>query len=109
GRPQDLGLPAPDHRIFDANMTVNSFVPFHIRQGDIIAKPAIASLNGSEVTFVDSSAEPIDIIVYATGFKVSFPFIDQAYLNWHNAAPDLFLQQFHPHRDDLAVVGLFQS
>jgi len=109
GRPQDLGLPAPDHRIFDANLTVNSFVPFHIRQGDITVKPNIASLAGDKVQFVDGSAEAIDMIVYATGFKVSFPFIDRQHLNWRNDAPDLFLHQFHPQRDDLAIVGLFQS
>lgn len=109
GRPQDLGLPAPDHRIFDANLTVNSFVPFHIRQGDIAVKPNIASLAGGKVEFVDGSTEKIDTIVYATGFKVSFPFIDHTHLNWRDEAPDLFMHQFHPHRDDLAVVGLFQS
>jgi cation diffusion facilitator CzcD-associated flavoprotein CzcO len=109
GRPQDLGLPAPDHRIFDANVTVNSFVPIHIRQGDITVKPSIASLAGGKVQFSDGTAEPIDVIVYATGFKVSFPFIDHGHLNWRNEAPDLYMHIFHPQRNDLAVVGLFQS
>ena len=109
GRPQALGLPVPDHRIFDAHVTVNSFVPFHVRQGDIAIKPNVACLAADHVQFVDGSREAVDLIVYATGYKVSFPFIDHAHLNWQSGGPQLFLNQFHPQRDDLAVVGLFQS
>ena len=109
GRPQDLGLPVPDHRIFDSSVTVSSLVPYHVRQGDIAVKPGVASLHGNDVRFADGSEEPIDMIVCATGFKVSFPFIDQSELNARDGLPQLYLHQFHPQRDDISVVGLFQS
>lgn len=109
GRPEDLGLPVPDHRIFDSSVTVSSLVPFHVRQGDITVRPGIASVAGRQVTFADGSQEQVDIIVCATGFKVSFPFVDAEQLNGPAGSPRLHLHQFHPDRDDLAVVGLFQS
>ncbi|RPI76915.1 MAG: monooxygenase, partial [Planctomycetaceae bacterium] len=109
GDPREVGLPVPDHRVFDANVTVSSLVPFHVRQGDVTVKPNVESLSGSEVRFVDGTVEQVDVLVYATGYKVSFPFIDLAELNGDGHAPNLYLKEFHPVRDDLAVVGLFQS
>ena len=109
GRPQDLGLPVPNQRIFDSNVTVSTLVPFHVRQGDITVKPGVATLAGQHVQFTDGSEAPIDIIVCATGFKASFPFISLNELNPQNGTPQLFMHQFHPHRDDISVVGLLQA
>jgi len=109
GRPQDLGLPVPDHRIFDTNVTLSTLVRFHVRQGDITVKPGVASLAEQLVKFTDGAEEPIDVIVCATGFKVSFPFINPDELHPEHGAPQLFLHQFHPHRGDISVVGMFQS
>ena len=39
--------------------------------------------------FADGTEEPVDVIVYSTGFDLSFPFIDNALLNWRNGRPDL--------------------
>ncbi|MCE9548689.1 MAG: monooxygenase, partial [Planctomycetia bacterium] len=60
------------------------------------------------VCFADGSEEPVDVIVYATGFKISFPFIDPQHLNVRDGRPDLFLNVFHPTDDRLFVAGLIQ-
>jgi hypothetical protein len=39
-----------------------------------VVKPAIERLGGGRVRFVDGSEEPIDQIVYATGYRISLPF-----------------------------------
>ncbi|MBS0263159.1 MAG: NAD(P)-binding domain-containing protein [Planctomycetes bacterium] len=109
GRPQDLGMGVPDHRIFESSVTVSTLVPYHVRHGDITIKPGVDELEGSSVRFADGSTEPFDVIVCATGFRVSFPFIDHRELNGPAGSPRLYLHQFHPHRNDLSVVGLFQS
>jgi hypothetical protein len=109
GSPKDLGLPVPDQRIFDSNVTTSTLVPFYVKQGDITVKPGVARLDGPLVKFADGSEEPIDVIVCATGFKVSFPFINPKELNPENGLPKLFLHQFHPQRDDISVIGLIQS
>lgn len=109
GRPERLGLPTPDHKLLDAQSTVNSLVPYKILHGDIVVKPNIESLDGRQVRFTDGSTETIDVIVFATGFKVSIPFVRPELLNWKNDAPELYMHVFHPRVDDLAIVGLFQS
>ncbi len=109
GRPETLGLRTPTERIFDANVTVSSIVPFHIRQGDVIVKPGINALEGDQVSFIDGTREDIDFVVYATGYQLTFPFIDSNHLNCVSGVPDLYMRQFHPHRDDLAVIGMIHA
>jgi cation diffusion facilitator CzcD-associated flavoprotein CzcO len=87
---------------------VNQQILYHYGQGDIVHKPDVAELCGDQVRFVDGSSEPIDVIVYATGFNITFPFIDQAHLNWRDGKPNLYLNVLHPQHDNLFVVGLIQ-
>ena len=108
GRPESYGLPRPDHALFETHPTINSQLLYYIGHGRIGIKPDIAELCGETVRFTDGAVEPIDVIVYATGYKISFPFLDRALLNWRDDRPALFLNMLHPARDDLAVVGLIQ-
>ena len=40
-------------------------------------KPNIAEFNGGEtVRFADGSSEEIDLVIYCTGYKISFPFFE---------------------------------
>ena len=71
-------------------------------------KPDVRELDGDQREFVDGSREAVDLIIYATGFNLSFPFIDREQLNWRDDRPELYLNVFHPDRDDLFVVGLIQ-
>lgn len=102
------GLPTPDHRLFESHPIINSRLHGQVAHGDLQVKPDIAKLSGSKVEFVDGRAEEIDLIIYATGFRISFPFIDRQHLNWQNDRPNLFLNVFHPNRDDLFCAGLIQ-
>ncbi|MFB2898389.1 SDR family NAD(P)-dependent oxidoreductase [Aerosakkonemataceae cyanobacterium BLCC-F50] len=43
--------------------------------GRIIPKPAVYQLQGDEVEFVDRTKEKFDLIVCATGYDVSYPFL----------------------------------
>ncbi len=108
GWPHDYGLPKPDHRLFESHPIVNSQLLYYVGHGEIIVKPDVERLLGDRVRFVDGSEEAIDVIVYATGFNVSFPFIDNRYVNWKNGRPDLYLNVFHPHDDTLFFAGLIQ-
>lgn len=108
GRPEDYGLAKPDHQLFETHPIINSQMLYLVGHGQIAPKPDVAQLRDDAVQFVDGSVEPIDVIIYATGFKLSFPFIDPAHLDWHAGRPKLFLNVFHPRRDDLFVAGLIQ-
>ncbi|MEQ8785333.1 MAG: NAD(P)-binding domain-containing protein [Pirellulaceae bacterium] len=108
GRPQRYGLPAPDHKLFETHPIVNSQLLYWAGHGDLRFKGDIECLDGDVVRFVDGSREPIDLVIYATGYKLSFPFLDQQHLAWQDERPRLFLNAFHPQYDDLFVAGLIQ-
>ena len=108
GHPADYGLPAPDHRLLETHPIVNSQMLYHVGHGDIIAKPNIAELRGDRVAFDDGSEEAIDLIVYATGYQIAFPFIDNAHLNWADGRPNLYMHFLHPAYDNLFVIGMIQ-
>jgi hypothetical protein len=108
GKPEKYGLPAPDHKLFETHPIINSQLLYYVGHGDITIKPDVAELLGDRVRFVDGAEEPIDVIVYATGFNITFPFIDRQWLNWQDGRPRLFMNIFHPQYDTLCVAGLIQ-
>ena len=108
GNPHCYGLPSPAHRLFETHPIINSQLPYCLGHGLIRSKPDVKSLAGDRVQFIDDSEEKIDIIIYATGYKLSFPFIDNEYLNLRDGCPDLYLNVFHPHLDNLFFIGLIQ-
>ena len=108
GPPERYGLPRPDHQLFETHPIINSQMLYYVGHGRIRPKPDVQQLAGDRVRFVDGTEEQIDLIVYATGFKISFPFIDSEQLNMRDGRPELFLNIFHPLRDDLFVIGLIQ-
>jgi dimethylaniline monooxygenase (N-oxide forming) len=109
GDPTDYGLPKPDHKLLEAHPTVSSeFLP-RLGHGDITAKPNIQAFTGGRtVRFVDGTEEEIDLVVYCTGYKISFPFFDPEVL----AAPDNRLPLFHRvvsvERPGLYFIGFIQ-
>ena len=109
GDPTDYGLPKPDHKLLEAHPTVSSeFLP-RLGHGDITAKPNIQAFSGGRtVRFVDGSEEEIDLVVYCTGYKISFPFFDPEVL----AAPDnrlpLFRRVVSVERPGLFFIGFIQ-
>ncbi|MGL4542449.1 MAG: flavin-containing monooxygenase, partial [Polymorphobacter sp.] len=75
GAMEDFGLPTPDHEPLDGHPTVSSEFLLRLGSGDVTIKPAIAELCGDHVRFTDGSSEKADVLVYATGYKTSFPFL----------------------------------
>ena len=68
---ESFGLPTPNHRFLEAHPTVSSELLLRLGSGDAIAKPDIAELQGDRVRFTDGSVEPVDAIIYATGYKIT--------------------------------------
>jgi hypothetical protein len=109
GDPVRLGFPAPDHRLYEAHPIVNSLVLYHLGHGDLDIQADVARLDGSTVHFQDGTSGDYDLILLATGYKLHYPFIDRAELNWKGAAPHLYLNCFHPEYDDLFVMGMVEA
>jgi len=108
GRYERLGLPTPDHRFLESHPTINQTLLYHVGHGDITPVPDIARFDGEVVEFTDGRRVEADLVVFATGYQIRFPFLPDDALPWQDGRPLLYRNIFHPWRDDLAVIGLIQ-
>ena len=109
GDPMDYGLPEPDHKLAEAHPTISAELLSRIGHGDIAVKPNVAAFTGGRrVRFADGSTEDVDVVVYCTGYKITFPFFDPQLL----AAPDneipLYKRVVSPDHPGLYFIGLLQ-
>ena len=109
GDPVRFGFPKPDYLMYESHPVVNSLILYHIGHGDVAVRPDIARLDGPTVHFKDGSAQDYDLILTATGYKLHYPFLDHALLNWQGMAPRLYLNIFAPRFDRLAVLGMVEA
>ncbi len=108
GPPERYGLPKPDHKFGEAHPTVSGRILDRIAHGTIAPKPNIASLAGERVRFTDGSEVHADVVVYCTGYKISFPFFDTDFLAAPENHIELFRRVFHPDIGGLYFIGLLQ-
>lgn len=111
GKPSQYGLPDPDYRLYESHPVMNSLVLHHLGHGDIRARGDIAAVEGRQVRFADGGQGEYDLIVMATGYRLDYPFIAREELNWPQqaGAPQLYLNVFHPERDDLFMMGMVEA
>lgn len=108
GSPERFGLPRPDHDLFETHPIINSRLLDAVGHGKVSVVPAIEKVAGDRVRFQDGREESIDLILCATGYKLSFPFLDSSLILNERGRPKLYLNAFHPERDDLFVIGMIQ-
>ncbi|RZO86120.1 MAG: NAD(P)/FAD-dependent oxidoreductase [Oceanococcus sp.] len=109
GKPSDYGLPDPDYRLYESHPVMNTLLLHHIGHGDVRVRGDIAQCEGQRVTFKNGEQGEYDLIVLATGYDLDYPFIDPAEINWQDAAPQLYLNAFHPQADDVFVMGMVEA
>jgi thioredoxin reductase len=108
GSPERFGLPKPDHKFGEAHPTVSGRILDRIAHGTIQPKPNIAALQGEQVRFSDGSSVHADVVVYCTGYKITFPFFDDNFVSAPDNHIELFRRVFHPDIGGLYFIGLLQ-
>lgn len=101
----------PKHRVFSQHPTVNDELPNRILSGTVQVKPNIRRFNGSSVEFDDGSVvEDVDLVVFATGYRFSYPFLAQNVVSVSDNKASLYKYVFPPELDQptLAMIGLVQ-
>jgi hypothetical protein len=106
GDPTQHGFPRPTQRLDESTPVVNPALLLHLGQGDLHVRPEVDRFDGETVHFKDGSQRGYDLIVAATGYRLHYPFLRAELLNWHGAAPRLYLNTFAPHYRRLAVLGM---
>jgi dimethylaniline monooxygenase (N-oxide forming) len=76
GHPARYCLPKPDHQLLCGPPTVSDSLLGKLRHGETTVKPGIERFCGDGVCFTDGSTELADAVIYYTGYKISFPFLD---------------------------------
>ncbi|MCU0511453.1 MAG: NAD(P)-binding domain-containing protein [Anaerolineae bacterium] len=102
------GLPEPDHGILEAHPIANSQLLYWLKHGAIQPRKDIARFDGPTVHFVDGTAEDYDAIIAATGYRITFPFLDPALIDFEDKDVPLYLRVFHPDFPTLYFIGLLQ-
>src|SRR3954466_3241764 len=108
GDMERYGLPKPDHELGQAHPTVSDDILSRMAHGTITAKPNIASLGRDTVRFADGSEVLADIVVYCTGYKVTFPFFDEGFISAPDNDLPLFRRVFHPDIEGVYFIALLQ-
>ncbi|MFO6452657.1 MULTISPECIES: flavin-containing monooxygenase [unclassified Aeromicrobium] len=109
GTPQSYGLPAPAGGLFQNHPTISDTILHRVTHGEVVARPGIERFDGSRVHFTDGTSDEVDVIVWATGYRVTIPFLGE---RWIGADPErlpLYQRVFHLEDPGLAFVGLMQS
>ncbi len=109
GRPESYGLPAPEGGLFQNHPTISDTILHRLTHGEVEARPGIDRFEGGGVVFTDGRRDAVDIIVWATGYRVSIPFLDARWLGPDPERLALYKRVFHLDDPSLAFVGLMQS
>lgn len=109
GDPVRFGFPEPDHRIYESHPIVNTLILGHLGQGDLRIRADVARFEGDTVHFRDGTHGRYDTVLLATGYRLDYPFVERADLNWSGMAPTLFLNIFPPSFNGLFVMGMVEA
>jgi cation diffusion facilitator CzcD-associated flavoprotein CzcO len=108
-RPEDVGLPPAPTSPFEKRVVLNDEILERCGSGAIRAKPGVRRLLGSKVEFEDGSVEEIDVIIAATGYRLSFPFLRESLPELERDGLRLAWGVRHPRLENLFVVGVMQA
>lgn len=103
-----FGVPRPQHAIWREHATISQELLPYCGHGWIRVKPNVRQLAGHQVEFEDGSVESVDAIIYATGYRTRFPFLDPHLFQVTDEVPALYRRMAPPHLPGLFFVGLLQ-
>ncbi|NXV63356.1 FMO1 monooxygenase, partial [Molothrus ater] len=90
---------------------LNDELPSYILTGRITIKPGVKEFKDNSVLFHNCpEEEPIDIVVFCTGYTISFPFLEESIVRVENKHASLYKYVFPPQlqKPTLAVLGLIK-
>ncbi|XP_011372520.1 dimethylaniline monooxygenase [N-oxide-forming] 5-like [Pteropus vampyrus] len=101
----------PRHRPSNQAPIFGDDLPNHIISGRVQVRSNVKEFTETDAIFDDGSTEEnIDVVIFATGYSFSFPFLD-GLINVTNNEVSLYKLMFPPNleKPTLAVIGLVQT
>ncbi|KAI8593800.1 flavin monooxygenase-like protein [Geranomyces variabilis] len=108
-----FGLNPPTHRVLEAHPTINGHVLDRIASGNVLVRPNVAKFTETAVEFEDGTIEPVDHVIYCTGYRIEHPFLDNALAILGQERADSNRVRLYKHiwpvrHKGIAFVGLVQ-
>jgi dimethylaniline monooxygenase (N-oxide forming) len=104
GSMERYGITPPERK---THPTSNQFFLSHVKYGRVHIKPAISAIDGSAITFADGTSEDFDVLVAATGYTVTFPFLDPGFIGQDDTRLPLYKRVVPPEHPGLYFIGYF--
>ena len=101
----------PQHPIIGQHPMVNDDLPHRIIVGSVVIKPNVTNFTKTGVVFDDGTqVNDLDAVIFCTGYKIGFKFIDQSILSVSYNKVELYKYVFSPNlaKPTLAVFGCVQ-
>ncbi|MFN4144759.1 MAG: flavin-containing monooxygenase [Runella sp.] len=109
GRQEDYGVPKPKRPPLQEHPTLSQELLNLSGRGLIDFKPNIKEFRGKEVIFEDGTSANYDLIIYATGYQVTFPFLkDKTFDIGQTNDLRLYKKMIHPDWPNLFFLALLQ-
>uniref|UniRef100_T1JD35 Flavin-containing monooxygenase n=1 Tax=Strigamia maritima TaxID=126957 RepID=T1JD35_STRMM len=103
----------PKHRFFSQHPTINDEIPIRILTGSLTIKDDVHKFTETGVIFSDDceSVCNIDSVIFATGYRIRFQFLEENIIEQTNNQVNLYKYVFPPQlpHPTLAVIGLVQA
>lgn len=110
GKQEDYGVPKPNRPVLSEHPTLSQDLLNLSGRGLIKFKPNIKEFRGKTVVFEDGTVQDFDLIIYATGYKVTFPFLKH-YVEFDIEETNdirLYKKVIHPDYKNLFFLALIQ-
>jgi Flavin-binding monooxygenase-like len=109
GNYADYGLQTPDYPLLKSHPVANSELLYFLRHGKIKPRLDVARFEGQTVHFTNGESAEYDTVVAATGYHITFPFLDKNIVDFADADRiPLWLRCFHAEHKTLFFIGLVQ-
>jgi hypothetical protein len=95
--------PAPSRRLLEGIPIISSDLLPAVHEGAVAVRPAVERLAGDRVRFADATEEQFDDIIYATGYRISLPFLAPGLVSVNGSEVPLYRRIVPPE----APSGLF--
>jgi dimethylaniline monooxygenase (N-oxide forming) len=109
GNQSRFGIPKPKHPMWREHATLSQELLPYIGHGWIKIKLNIVNFAGNAVDFADGTRDQYDAIIYATGYKSTFPFLAPSIFSVDDGdLVDLYRRITPPAHPGLFFAGLIQ-
>ena len=109
-KPKQGHLPPPRHPLFETRWpaVASPAAEAALKERAFEGRPRVTALAGDRVVFADGGQEPVDAIVFATGYRISFPFLPAELGRGDGWEFPLYRRILSPRAPRLAFIGVLE-